>query len=135
MYKNKDILESSENSPLPLCTIVTSSKVQMNVFFIAEFEREAKIRKIVIYCFLISLLVPEFKGLKMSSFRSNSARKSYQNQSCDIMCWTCLTFIWRTLSITFLIMIYNVQQTEKSVVPCFIWTPFKLWYVICYLVW
>ena len=67
MYKNKDILESSENSPLPLCTIVTSSKVQMNVFFIAEFEREAKIGKIAVYCFLISLLVPEFKGLKVSS--------------------------------------------------------------------
>ena len=29
------------------------------VFFIAEFERAAKIRKIAVYCFLISLLVAE----------------------------------------------------------------------------
>ena len=33
-------------------------KVQMK-FFIAEFERAAKIRKIAVYRFLISLLVPE----------------------------------------------------------------------------
>ena len=36
-----------------------SFKVQINVFFIAEFERAAKIRKIAVYGFLISLLVPE----------------------------------------------------------------------------
>ena len=35
-------------------------KVQMKwVFFIPEFERAAKIRKIAVYRFLISLLVPE----------------------------------------------------------------------------
>ena len=34
-------------------------KVQMKCFFIAEFERAAKIRKNAIYRFLISLLVPE----------------------------------------------------------------------------
>ena len=33
--------------------------VQMKWFFIAEFGRAAKIRKIVVYCFFISLLVPE----------------------------------------------------------------------------
>ena len=41
-----------------------SSSVQFKVqikcyFFIAEFERAEKIRKIAIYRFLISLLVPE----------------------------------------------------------------------------
>ena len=34
-------------------------KVQMKRFFIPEFERAAKIRKIAVYRFLISLLVPE----------------------------------------------------------------------------
>ena len=34
-------------------------KVQMKCFFIAEFERAAKIRKIAVYRFLISLLDPE----------------------------------------------------------------------------
>ena len=34
-------------------------KVQMKCFFIAEFERAAKIRKIAVYRFLISPLVPE----------------------------------------------------------------------------
>ena len=34
-------------------------KVQMNCFFIAEFERAAKIRKNAVYRFLISLLAPE----------------------------------------------------------------------------
>ena len=34
-------------------------KVQMKCFFIPEFERAAKIRKIAIYRFLISLVVPE----------------------------------------------------------------------------
>ena len=33
-------------------------------FFIAEFERAAKIRKIAIYRFLISLLVPELERFK-----------------------------------------------------------------------
>ena len=35
-------------------------KVQMKCFFIADFKRAAKIRKIAIYHFLMSLLVPEF---------------------------------------------------------------------------
>ena len=34
-------------------------KVQMKCFFILEFGRAAKIRKIDVYLFLISLLVPE----------------------------------------------------------------------------
>ena len=34
-------------------------KVQMKFFFVAEFERAAKIRKNAVYRFLISLLVPE----------------------------------------------------------------------------
>ena len=34
-------------------------KCKRNVFFIPEFERAAKIRKIAVYRFLISLLVPE----------------------------------------------------------------------------
>ena len=34
-------------------------KVQMKCFFIAEFERAAKIRKIATYGFLISVLVQE----------------------------------------------------------------------------
>ena len=34
-------------------------KVQMKCFFIAEFERAAKIRKIAVYRFLTSFLVPE----------------------------------------------------------------------------
>ena len=36
-----------------------SVKVQMKCFFIAEFERAAKIRKIAVYSFSISLLVLE----------------------------------------------------------------------------
>ena len=47
--------------------------------------RAAKIRKIFVYHFLISFLVPElYRGLKMSSFRSKSARKGRQNQSKSI---------------------------------------------------
>ena len=53
-------------------------------FFIAEFERAAKIRKIAVYRFLISLLVPEFNGLKMSSFISKSGQKLCRNQSKSI---------------------------------------------------
>ena len=34
-------------------------KVQMKGFFIAEFERTARIRKITVYGFLMSLIVPE----------------------------------------------------------------------------
>ena len=34
-------------------------KCKLNVFFIAEFERPAKIRKNAVYRFLISLLVSE----------------------------------------------------------------------------
>ena len=35
-----------------------------NVFFVAEFERAAKIRKIAVYRSLISLLVPELQRFK-----------------------------------------------------------------------
>ena len=54
----------------------------MKCFFIAEFERAAKIRKIAVYRFLISLLVP--KGLSKSSFRSKSGQKFCRNQSKSI---------------------------------------------------
>ena len=40
-------------------SIMESFKVQMKCFFIPEFERAAKIRKIAVYRFLISFLVPE----------------------------------------------------------------------------
>ena len=36
-------------------------KCKWNGVFIAEFERAAKIRKIAVYRFLISLLVPELQ--------------------------------------------------------------------------
>ena len=42
-----------------LCYIFLKLKYKWNVFFIPEFERAAKIRKIAVYRFLISLLVPE----------------------------------------------------------------------------
>ena len=44
-----------------MCNNNLRLKVQMKCcfFFIAEFERAAKIRKIAVYRFLISLLVPE----------------------------------------------------------------------------
>ena len=45
-------------------------------FFIAEFERAAKIRKNAVYHFLISLLVLSYKGLKVSSFRSKGAQRA-----------------------------------------------------------
>ena len=54
-------------------------KVQVECFFFTvEFERAAKIRKIAVYCFLISLLVPEL--LKMSNFRSKSGQEINRNQ-------------------------------------------------------
>ena len=47
-----------KNSKGPIYSL--SIKVQMKCFFfIPEFERAAKIRKIAVYRFLISLLVPE----------------------------------------------------------------------------
>ena len=53
IYKALSTLQST-------CKNQMSFKVQMEVFFlIAEFERAAKIRKIAVYRFLISLLVPE----------------------------------------------------------------------------
>ena len=39
--------------------IVFEVKVEMKWFFIAEFERVGKIRKMAVYHFLISFLVPE----------------------------------------------------------------------------
>ena len=59
-------------------------EVKMKCFFIDEIERAAKIRKIVVYRFLISLLLPTLQSLKMSSFRSKNARKSCRNQSKSI---------------------------------------------------
>ena len=52
--------------------------------FIAEFERATKIRKIAVYRFLGSLLVPELYCLKMSSFRSKNGQKFCRNQSKSI---------------------------------------------------
>ena len=53
-------------------------------FFIAEFERAAEIRKIAVYRFLISLLVPELQRFKKSSFRSKSGQNFCRNQSKSI---------------------------------------------------
>ena len=74
--------------------MLTLFKVQMKCLFYCGIWKSSKIRKIAVYRCLISLLVPELKGLKMSSFRWKSARKSCWNQSksikiCDVMCWTC----------------------------------------------
>ena len=55
-----------------------NNEVQMKCFFLAEFERAAKIRKIAVYRFLISLLDPEYNGLKISSFRSKVVRNSFE---------------------------------------------------------
>ena len=52
-------------------------------FFIAEFERAAKVRKIAVYRFLISLLVPELLGYKEEQFQIKVAKKAVkikQNQ-------------------------------------------------------
>ena len=62
-------------------------------FFIPEFEREAKIRKIAVYRFLISLLVPELQRFKEEQFQiknwSKTLTKSIKiNKICDVMCWT-----------------------------------------------
>ena len=43
---------------------------------IAEFEREAKIRKIIVYCFLISLPAPEFYCFKEEKFQSRKWLKN-----------------------------------------------------------
>ena len=46
-------------------------KVQINWrFFIDEFENIAKIRKIVVYRFLISFLVPELQRFKEEEYHS-----------------------------------------------------------------
>ena len=58
-------------------------KVQIKMFFfIAEFQKAVKIRKIAVYRFLISLLVPDWSY--KSSFRSKSERKNCRNQSKSI---------------------------------------------------
>ena len=61
MYQN-EILQETCDCPVLLedhQLFLVTFKVQMKCFFIAEFERAAKIRKIAVYRFLISLLVPE----------------------------------------------------------------------------
>ena len=50
---------STERLKISLCKHLLGVKVQMKCFFIAEFERATKIKKIAVYRFLISLLVPE----------------------------------------------------------------------------
>ena len=57
-------LAGGQNEPPPPRSLTLqktpwSFKVQMKCFFIADFERAAKLRKIAVYRFLISLLVPE----------------------------------------------------------------------------
>ena len=49
-------------------TLVESEciEVQIKCFFIAEFERAVKIRKIAVYRFLISLPVPELQRFKVT---------------------------------------------------------------------
>ena len=51
--------KSRQFSEFGFRTTVHCIKVQMKCFFIAEFERAAKLRKIAVYSFLISFLVPE----------------------------------------------------------------------------
>ena len=51
------VIPMKESEPISDKTL--SFKVQMECFFIAEFERAAKIRKTAVYRFLISLLVQE----------------------------------------------------------------------------
>ena len=58
--------------------------------FIAEFERAAKIGKIAVYRFLISLLVPELKRFKDELFQikkwSKTLSKSIKiNKICDVI--------------------------------------------------
>ena len=57
--KTPEILHFNFFTVLQDCVCDVIFKVQMKCFFIAEFERVAKIRKIAVYRFLISLLVPE----------------------------------------------------------------------------
>ena len=82
---NKGFLDSKGRLLNSLLYItIYAFKVQMKCFFfITEFERATKIRKIAVYHFLISLLAP-VNGLKKSSFRSKSSQKRRQNQSKSI---------------------------------------------------
>ena len=45
-------------------------------FFIAAFERAAKIKKIALYCFLISFLVPELQQFKEEKYHSKKWSRS-----------------------------------------------------------
>ena len=49
------------------------------MFFTAGLERAVTFSKTAVYCFLISLLVPElqYESLKKGSLRLRSARKSH----------------------------------------------------------
>ena len=49
-------------------------------FFIAEFERAAKIRKIAVYCLLISRLVPKLQRFKEEEIQIKRGQKINQNQ-------------------------------------------------------
>ena len=66
-------------------------KVQMKCFFfVAEFERAAKIRKIAVYRFLITLLAQELQRFKeMSSSDKKCQKKVLKsikiNKICDVM--------------------------------------------------
>ena len=64
------------------------------MLFIAEFERAAKAKNIAVYRFLISILVPELKGLKIVVSDQNVFKNSVEiniksNNICDVICWTC----------------------------------------------
>ena len=56
----------AENIEFKFSRLRRHLKVQINCcfFLIAEFERAAKVRKIAIYRFLISLLLPELQRFK-----------------------------------------------------------------------
>ena len=68
IQKITDMLSSNHNLSFNT-KLMTVLKVQMKCFFISEFERAAKIRKIAVDRFLISLLVTELKRFKDEHFR------------------------------------------------------------------
>ena len=60
VHENLSVLIRKQDRPTALIDDIKDLNVQMKCFFfIPEFERAARIRKIAVYRFLISLLVPE----------------------------------------------------------------------------
>ena len=63
-------------------------KVQIKCSFITELERASEVKKIIIHCFLMSFLVPEFFCLKKSSIllQQKEPKKAIRiNQICAVM--------------------------------------------------